>query len=500
MDCPRKYISKTDYVLWRACPKNAWLRIHKPEAYYACEITEFEQSIIDMGIEVEQVARNLFPSGVLVSSPQSEALRETARFLASKVKTLFQPIFRQGQLLAAIDVLQYDSDKSWYSVHEVKSSTEAKGEHLYDLAYQVVLLRQYGLQVELASLIHLNPKYVRQSDLDYQQLFTSVDMTTQVNEVSCEVAKELEEASDYLLSETEPIGPCSCIYKGRSKHCTTFEYSNPEVPGYGVHDIARIGSNPKKLRALVDAGILELEDVPADVKLTSIQLEQLRAHQTGNAIINGEAISRELSDLAFPLHFIDYETFAPALPFFAHYSPYDPIPLQYSVHVVGAPGEEPIHRDFLHGGREDPSVSFVSSLQQHVSSFGTIIVWNKGFESHVNDCIARRIPSAKSDLIDFNDRMYDLMDIFAKQYFVHKDLCGKVSIKNVLPILTPHLSYSPLKIHDGATASLVWSRLISDELSNEDKIGFYGQLREYCALDSYGMYAIWRVLVELAGF
>ena len=41
------FISKTDYVLWRACPKNAWLRIHKPEIYYATKLTEYEQSVIE---------------------------------------------------------------------------------------------------------------------------------------------------------------------------------------------------------------------------------------------------------------------------------------------------------------------------------------------------------------------------------------------------------------------------------------------------------------------
>src|SRR5882724_2762852 len=46
-------ISKTDYILWRACAKNAWLRIHRPDVYYSAELTEFEQSVMAMGIEVE---------------------------------------------------------------------------------------------------------------------------------------------------------------------------------------------------------------------------------------------------------------------------------------------------------------------------------------------------------------------------------------------------------------------------------------------------------------
>ena len=54
-------IPKTDYILWRACHKNAWLRIHKPDVYNSAELTEYEQSVIDMGIEVERVARGLFP-------------------------------------------------------------------------------------------------------------------------------------------------------------------------------------------------------------------------------------------------------------------------------------------------------------------------------------------------------------------------------------------------------------------------------------------------------
>lgn len=61
-------IAKTDYVLWRECPQNAWLKLHRPDIYYATELTEFEQSLIDAEIEVEVVARRLFPDGTLVTA------------------------------------------------------------------------------------------------------------------------------------------------------------------------------------------------------------------------------------------------------------------------------------------------------------------------------------------------------------------------------------------------------------------------------------------------
>jgi hypothetical protein len=338
---------------------------------------------------------------------------------------------------------------------------------------------------------------VRQDDLDIQQLFNITDITPNVADITETVDREMQDARNYLLKETEPSGRCSCIYKGRSRHCSTFHYSNPDVPGYGIHDIARIGSSPKKLKELVDAGSFALEDIPSDIKLTKGQSNQLRAYRTGETVIDEEAIAKELGDLTFPLHFIDYETFASALPLFRDYSPYDQIPLQYSVHIVGSPDEEPIHRDFLHTGRGDPTRSFLDSLQKHVSPFGSLIAWNKAFECLVNDSIARRFSPAREYIIDLNDRFYDLMDIFSKQYFVHRDLRGSVSIKKVLPVLTPELTYSNLGIQDGAMASLTWSRMISGEIDDQECGRLRSGLRDYCALDSYGMYAIWRALTNL---
>ena len=490
-------ISKTDYVLWRGCAKNAWLRLHKPDIYYAAELTEFEQSIIDAGIEVEGAARALFPGGTLIAASHSEGQQKTTELLTVKSGTLFQPVFEKDGLLAAIDVLQFDHTEGQCSIYEIKSSTQLEHEHLYDLAYQVVLLRKAGRSVTRACLIHLNPNYTRQGELDLNHLFAIVDMTSQVDQVADSVALEMEQARAYLLAEAEPRGPCSCIYEGRSRHCSTFRYSNPKVPDYGIHDISRIGNSPDTLKQLVDAGVLTLDQVPSNIRLSDAQKTQVRVYHSGETVIDKRSIAREFGELNFPLHFIDYETYAPALPCFDRFSPYDQIPLQYSVHIVGSPGEQPIHCDFLHSGSADPTASFLCSLEQHVGSFGSLIVWNKSFESQVNDRIAQRVPEARSYLAEVNDRMYDLKDIFAKQYFVHRDLLGKTSIKSVLPVLASELNYSTLAIRNGASAALAWSELLSGELTAKESTDLAAKLRAYCTLDSYGMVAIWRALVAL---
>jgi Domain of unknown function(DUF2779) len=490
-------ISKTDYVLWRDCPKNAWLKLHRPDVYNATEVTAFEQSVIDAGIEAEGVARRLFPGGILITGSRLDARQKTIELLTSKTPTLFEPVFESEGLLAAVDVLQFDDASGSYALHEIKSSTRIEEQHLYDLAFQVVLLRMIGRKVSRACLVHLNPNYTREGDLDLSHLFVSVDMTSRVDQISETVTKELDEARAYLLSETEPKGRCSCVYKGRSRHCNTFQYSNPDVPEYGIHDIARIGNSPERLKQLVDAGVFTLDGVPSDIKLTEAQKTQLRVYRSGETVLDKKAIASEFDELNFPLHFIDYETYASCLPRFDRFSPYDHIPLQYSVYIVGSLGEEPIHCDFLHSGQDDPTASFLRALQKHVGAFGTIIVWNKSFESQINDRIADRVPEARSYLAEVNDRIYDLKDIFAKQYFVHRDMLGKVSIKRVLPVLAPELSYSILAIQDGATAALAWSQLLSGDLSDKEAADLVGKLRAYCALDSFGMVAIWRALIDL---
>jgi hypothetical protein len=144
--------------------------MHRPGIYYAKELTEFEQSVIDMGIGVEAVARSLFPEGVLVPGTREEARENTPRYLATSTATLFQAVFEREQLLAAVDVLERNPDTREYSLFEIKSSTRTEKEHLYDLAFQVLLRHQSGLLIRQASIIHLNPHYVRQGDLDIQQL------------------------------------------------------------------------------------------------------------------------------------------------------------------------------------------------------------------------------------------------------------------------------------------------------------------------------------------
>mgnify|MGYP003349493992 CR=1 FL=1 len=260
-----------------------------------------------------------------------------------------------------------------------------------------------------------------------------------------------------------------------------------------------------KLTELIDSNIFRIEDILEHIEFSEIQTNQINAHVTGRATIQADKIASELESLVYPLYFIDYETFPSAIPRFDGFSPYQQIPFQYSLHIVESPEtmDKPIHKEFLHTASDDPSQLFTQSLMRDIGKIGSIIVWNKKFESGINEQLARRVPSIKSFIKDVNSRMYDLMDIFSKQYYVHKDFQGSTSIKYVLPVLAPELSYKKLEIKEGGTASLRWNEMtlgVTTEgtpISPAEKQKIAENLRTYCELDTRAMYEIWRKLNEI---
>ncbi len=491
-------LSKTDYLLYRECKKSTWLKIHKPSIYYQHELTPFEKMIIQTGNEVELVARELFANGILIEGRDSIAQALTLDYIHNRHPILFQAVFEKDGFLAAIDILELNSDTNKYKIYEVKSTNEIDEKtHHHDLAFQVNLLRNCEIEIESVHLIHLNKEYIRNGELNAIGLFAIDDVTDIIDSLSEEVALEMDGALEYLSQENLPEGNCLCVYKGRSKHCACFSTLNPEIPEYSIHDIARIGLSKKKLEELVDSNFFNIHEVPPHIQLSVIQQNQVDVHKFDKIILDKEAIVRELSNLQFPIYFLDYETLPCAIPRFSNFSPYQHIPFQYSLYILDSPDAEPRHLEFIHVDGDDPSSYFVSSLKEHIGDTGSVIVWNKTFECGRNNELAIRIPEMKEYLESLNGRVFDLMDIFKKQYYVHKDFKGRISIKNVLPVLVPTLTYKGLDIKDGGSAAEIWNKLTTDELSDKERTKIVESLKKYCGMDAFAMYMIWKELYQM---
>ena len=492
-------LSKTNYLVYRDCAHNAWVKLHKPEIYHGEPLSVFEKAIIEIGNDVDVRARALFPDGVLIRRGDATG---TAQLVAEKTKVLYQPVFETDRYTTACDIVVWNEALAAYDLYEVKASTsgddrKAKDElYTYDIAFQANVLRANGVPLGRLHLVRLNGEYVSDGTLDIDQLFTREDFTDRVTAILESVAAEMDAAHDVVSLPQLPAPPCTCIYKGRSSQCTTFSYINPNVPDYSVHDLTRIGASPKKLRALVDDGILAITDIPVDFELTIPQRHQVEAVKSRQPYVDLPALEAFLGEIQYPIAFLDYETYPCALPRFAGYSPFNHVPFQFSLHVVTEPGGEAIHREFLYTDTGCPDLPFIDALKRSIPAEGTVIVWNKPFEKGINAKLAERNPAEAAFLAEVNARVVDLMDVFVGQVVVHPKFRGKTSIKWVLPALVPRLSYKGLAIQEGATASETWNKIVTGELEPAEAQQATTDLLTYCGLDSLAMVEIWRALLD----
>jgi len=89
------------------------------------------------------------------------------------------------------------------------------------------------------------------------------------------------------------------------------------------------------------------------------------------------------------------------------------------------------------------------------------------------------------------------MGIVENQHYAHPGFEGRSSIKKVMPVLAPHLSYKALGVQNGTDAIEAYRQITKGELTGEMAKEKEQQMLEYCKLDTYAMYAIWKYLKNL---
>lgn len=491
------YLSKSDFLKYLTCPSYLWLWKHKREAVPEdAELTA--QHRLEQGNEVEAWARKLFPDGKMVEARFDEARQETEELIKKGAKTIFQATaFTERGLLVKADVLKFDPKTKNWSLREVKSTNSVKKDrqHIEDVAFQQVAFEDAGYKIGKTYLVHLNKDYVRRGELEPDKLFTQEDVSDQVDKILPQIRAMAYDALEFLKQPDEPKG-CSCRLRSKSKHCPTFHYLNLDIPEYSVFNIARIGG--KKLALLIDGEIYNVHEVPDDIKLSTIQQNQVSVAKTKQPIIDRVAIAEMLEELEYPLHFLDYEAIATALPLYRGTKPYQQIPFQYSLHVLPGPDAKLEHHQFLDQmGTDLPVEQLLKSLAYATGERGSVVVWHKSFETGRNTEMAKMFPVYGDLLKSLNDRVFDLKDIFAKQHYVHHGFGGSNSIKSVLPVLVPEFSYKGMDIQGGDVAAIRWYDAVAGKTPADQAKKTFSALLEYCRLDTLAMVKIYEKLKAL---
>jgi hypothetical protein len=484
-----KWLTKSDYLKFLIHPAYLWLAKHAKHELPPFD--EIAQANVAQGNAVEAVAAKLFPGAHLIDAPLFDGPDITARLMApGGPDTLIQAsILTNRKLYVRSDILVRNSGV--WDLYEVKSSASVKTAHLLDLAFQRFVLEEAGYTVGRSFVIHINNQYVRDGAVDPAKLLTTVEVTDQIEPLAKDTAKKVEEAFAVMTSPTMPPDDPAAggdWFGWRD----VYRHLHPDIPAESIYNLTRLS-----LPQIVEfhrAGITKLSDIPETTELVPEQIRQLEVARAGQPIIHREKMIHILGELKYPLYFLDYETFASAIPLWDGVRPFQQLPFQYSLHIIEQPGGDLVHREFLARGGDYPVTDLLQHLEADLGPAGSVVVWYKPFEMGCNDAMAALHPEFADFLKGVNERVFDLMEIFSNGYYAHPKFMGSSSIKKVLPVLVPELSYKHLDIGEGLTAQIRWVKAARGELSDTEAAQVYEHLVTYCGQDTLAMVRIYEVL------
>jgi len=195
--------------------------------------------------------------------------------------------------------------------------------------------------------------------------------------------------------------------------------------------------NPEVIRT----NVLKEEDhfSPYDRRVMQIELARLGGDHFR---IYKPYLLREITDWEWPLHMIDFETSAPAIPFFKGISPYSTVAFQFSHHIMERNLEGTItirhaHQFISTDAYVNPSIDFVRSLRSALMPDGMLKGRVFRYSNHENTVLRglRDVIYGMDDLSD-RDELVAFIDLITKYKTNNKtEVKGEKNMIDLLEIV-----------------------------------------------------------------
>lgn len=489
-------LSKSTYCSGIQCEKILWLNKYKAEYKVKLDNT----NIIETGNEVGQLAKGLF--GEYEDVPfdnRVNMLNKTEELLKNKPNVITEASFVYDNNFCRVDILCNDVDG--VEIYEVKSSTEVKDVYLDDASYQYYVLSNLGLNVKKVCIVYINNEYIRGKELNIKELFNISDITQVAKDKMGEIRANIDYINRFMSEHEEADEPKSDIGMKcfNPYNCPYWEYCTNDLPKPNVFDIHGMWKSKKFEK--YNQNKVSFKDLEHE-KLNPKYMEQIDFELNDREPkIEKQAINNILDTLKYPLYFIDYETFNPAIPEIEGTKPYQQIPFQYSLHIIQEEGAPIEHKEYLAQADDNNLIRhFAEDMIKNLPEDGSVIVYNKSFEASRNKEIGEMYPDLKDEMTRINNNMVDFMIPFKQRNYYTKEMQGSYSIKYVLPALypdDPELDYSNLpEVHNGSEASDAFKSLKDKTPEEQEKIR--KGLLVYCELDTYAMVKLWEKFKEIS--
>jgi hypothetical protein len=483
-------LTKSSFVRGVQCQKSLYL--YKNNYKERDAVSHSQQAIFNRGTNVGILARQLFPNGIDVT-PESiykyeDSAKLTQELIAAGKEIIYEAAFIYDDTLVAVDILVKENGH-WKAL-EVKSSVSISETYLMDAALQHYVIKGSGLPLEDFKIVYVNRDYFLHGAINLKQLFIQESVKKYVENKSIFIQEQIQHSKATLSKANIPninIGehcfqPYNCDFMGTC-------WKN--IPDNSVFDIG--GMRKDKMFDLYNKRYIRMADIPSDLDLAAAFKIQIEANKKNEVIIDREAIADFLKTLHYPLYFLDFESFMPAVPIYQGSHPYEHIPFQYSLHHKATKDGELTHKEFLAETGIDPRKIFAERLLNDTKEKGDILVYNKDFEKKIMKDLGHDFPEYRDALRERISRIKDIAIPFAKKFYYSQTMHGSHSLKAVLPALVPDLKYEELIIKDGNTASISFERL-QTETDLIKMMETRDNLIEYCKMDTLAMVRILEVL------
>tara|TARA_B100000965_G_scaffold123208_1_gene101944 strand:- start:462 stop:1940 length:1479 start_codon:yes stop_codon:yes gene_type:complete len=491
-------LTKSNFVVGHECQRCFWF------AFNGYKDPNLDEGRLKDGEYVGEEVKKIFPDGVeipFLGGDYTEMHRLTMEAINTGAEVIFEGSFLVGDVFIRVDVMQ--KTKSGWDIYEVKSSSDIKTIHKEDASIQWYVLNQIE-QINLREMyvITLNKEYYKEKELDLEEVFRKhPPLTEYVNsnlEETSKTLKNLRKVSKLDEPPLERIPGSSCS----KQNCSLKHYCWPEGHDKKNSVFKLFNMHSKKKFGLYDEGIDTFEKIKELEGFSKIQQMQIEATLKNKPIIDKEIINDFISKVEYPISYFDFETYSEPIPSHIGQKPNDKVPFQYSLHIQdslnSSVDSDGAHYKFLADHTKDPRREIAESMLKDIPETGSIITYYQHFEKGRIKDLAKFCPDLSDELLSLNDRILDLMHPFSKGGYYHPDFEGKVSIKKVLPALCKDdkkLDYKNLNIKDGGEASSTFRAL--KEKTAEEAAEIRKDLLEYCFLDTYAMYAIYKKLQAL---
>lgn len=244
------------------------------------------------------------------------------------------------------------------------------------------------------------------------------------------------------------------------------------------------------MHQLSGRGVETIDEIPPTFPLTAVQ-----RRMKDNVEWISPRLKTALQVVRYPVHHLDFETFMPAVPRFPTTRPYQAIPTQWSNHIEIESGQVR-HAEYLCTEFKDPREELAVALLGSLGKEGSICVYS-GYERTMLERLADNLPTLRQDLRLVIRRLWDILPVIRDHYY-HPEFRGSFSIKAVLPVLVPELSYGDLEIQEGSLAGRFYDRMVFQETDWVERVRIQEALRKYCERDTLAMVEIRKVLLAKA--